>query len=85
MLNPCVDIRQNWINVPEITLEEEIYLINSETKIISGISDLFTVENKLCGSLILTVNVNETSIPVRFVNDTFEIFTSELHLSGTSQ
>ena len=43
---------------------------------------MFTVENPLCGGLDLTVNVDEISAPIRFVDGIFEVFTSELALVG---
>ena len=58
MKNPCVDITLNWINIPEIALEEQVYIINADTKIITGIPEMFSVENPLCGSLTLTVSVD---------------------------
>ena len=83
MLNPCIDPTLNWINVPEIRLDEVTYLINSRLLAIEGIPALFSVQNPLCGSLTLNMSVNSDSTPVKFEDDSFEVYTSNLSLGGT--
>ena len=75
MLNPCIDPLLNWINVPELRLDEVTYLINSNPKQIEGIPSLFSVQNPLCGSLTLSMSVDADSTPVKFEDDSFEVYT----------
>jgi hypothetical protein len=61
LMNPCVDPQLNWINIPGSELEITEYLISSSPRPIQGISDLFSVENNLCGSLTLSFDMANTT------------------------
>lgn len=50
---------------------------------IGGIPSQFSVANPLCGPLTLTIDVDENSYPVKFKNDEFEVYTSDLAVRGT--
>ena len=60
------------------------YKINSDEAPIPVIPAMFTVENVLCGDINLQIVEDATTSPIRFEDDIFSVFTSDLSLAGTS-
>ena len=54
--NPCVDVDQNWINIPEIALNSIQYELRSPELSIFNLASNFQVENEFCGDLNITID-----------------------------
>ena len=81
MLNPCVNTLRNWINIPAITLPTQVYKLNSGLKQIA-VDSLFSVENALCGSLQVTVDLSSTTSLATYSGGFLEINQSSFGLDG---
>ena len=82
VMNPCIVVDYNWIVVPATTLQPIMYKINSNELKIENITSWFSVENDLCGSLEILVDVQGGwSGAIKYEQDILTVYTSDLSLA----